>query len=129
MEKLTLVKNEPKYYEFIRELRTNPEVSEGFISQASISREQQLDYMALHGDKYMICLLGAIPIGFIGVVANDIRLAVLPEWQGKGVGSFMLETYPFEKGSVAKVKVENKKSLNLFVKRGYVVKYYLLEKE
>ena len=71
---LKLVKNEEKYFEFIRNLRNNKENQKGFLEQVSITKEQQKNYMSKYGDDYYICLKENIPVGYIGVVDNDIRV-------------------------------------------------------
>ena len=42
---MKLVENEPKYYEFIRELRNNKEVKKGFIQQKHIDFIMHHDHM------------------------------------------------------------------------------------
>ncbi len=77
---------------------------------------------------FYICVYNGEPAGYIGIVNDDIRVATHPDFQGKGVGSFMVKEickiYP---NAVAKVKLDNKASLALFEKCGFKVKYYLLE--
>ena len=69
------------------------------------------------------------PIGYIGIIDLDIRIATHPNYQGKGVASFMLnEVMKISPKAVAKVKIDNHASLRLFEKCGFVKKYYLLEK-
>ena len=79
---------------------------------------------------FHICLDKSNPIGYIGVIANDIRVATLPDYQGLGVGSFMLtEVMKIYPDASAKVKVGNLASLKLFEKNNFKKIYYLLEKE
>ena len=125
---MQLVKNNYLYWEFIRHLRNLDGVREGFIQQQAITKPQQQAYMSQYNDCFYICLYKGEPAGYIGIIDDDIRVATHPDYQGKGVGSFMVKQikkkYP---SSVAKVKVENKASLNLFTKCGFKIKYYLLE--
>ena len=125
---MQLVKNNYLYWEFIRHLRNLDGVREGFIQQQAITKHQQQAYMSQYNDCFYICLYKGEPAGYIGIIDDDIRVATHPDYQGKGVGSFMVKQikkkYP---SSVAKVKVENKASLNLFTKCGFKIKYYLLE--
>ncbi|EKE03239.1 MAG: hypothetical protein ACD_20C00228G0005 [uncultured bacterium] len=115
------VKNEEKYFEFIRNLRNDDELVSGFIEQAKITREQQRQYMATHKDKYYISLLNDEPVGFIGVVDNDVRLAVKKEFQRKGIASFMLQELSriYESFGV-QVKEDNITSIELFKKNGFI---------
>ena len=125
---MQLVKNNYLYWEFIRNLRNLDGVREGFIQQQAITKHQQQVYMSQYNDCFYICLYNGEPAGYIGIIDDDIRVATHPDYQGKGVGSFMVKEikkkYP---SSVAKVKVENKASLNLFTKCDFKIKYYLLE--
>ena len=127
---MELVKNEKKYWEFIRELRNMDGVREGFIQQETISRDHHAEYMKKNSTFFYIVLDKDVPICYIGIIDNDIRIATHPDHQGKGAGSFavnaIMETHP---NAFAKVKVENKASLRMFEKCGFKKKYYLLEKE
>ena len=130
MAALTLVENEEKYWEFIRNLRNMNGIRQGFIRQEPISSDQQKDYMAENGEYFYICLADEEPSGYVGVIDDDIRVATHPDFQGVGVGSFMIQEihkrYP---GAQAKVRVNNIASFNLFIKSGYKVQYYILEKK
>lgn len=120
--KLSLVKNEEKYYEFIRVLRTHPSNISGFLEQVQISEEQQKKYMSKHSQDYWICLNGEIPVGFIGVVENDIRLAVEPSYKNKGVGTFMVgEISKIDKNATAKVLLDNTPSQKTFEKNNFQI--------
>lgn len=125
-----LVKNEKKYWNFIRSLRNNPRVKEGFIEQQYITKNQHEKFMMKHGDKYYICLIDNTPAGFVGSIDGDIRVATDPSYQGMGVGKFMISEILLKfPGSYAKVKTENKASLGLFKSCGFKKKYFILEKE
>ena len=81
-------------------------------------------------NMFYICLYDKKPAGYIGCIDNDIRVAVHPKFQGKGIGSFMLnELMKIKPNAAAKVKLENTASLRLFEKCGFKKKYYILEKE
>ena len=127
---MELVKNEPKYWEFIRELRNMDGVREGFIQQETISPEHHTEYMKKNSTFFYIVLDKGVPMCYIGIIDNDIRIATHPDHQGKGAGSFAvnaaMEIHP---NAFAKVKIENKASLRMFEKCGFKKKYYLLEKE
>lgn len=110
-----LIENEPQYFEFIRKLRNHPQLRIGFIQQDEISVLNHANYMLKYSTNYFICLLSGAPIGFIGVIDDDIRLAVEPSFQNLGVARFMVEEivkiYPTAQ---AKVKVTNSASMRLF---------------
>tara|TARA_R100001082_G_scaffold110712_1_gene91458 strand:+ start:4219 stop:4614 length:396 start_codon:yes stop_codon:yes gene_type:complete len=129
---MKLVRNSFKYWEFIRNLRNNEEVKEGFVQQSHITKFQHLKFMFKHGKDYYICLnkRNTKPLGFVGQINGDIRVAVAPEHQGKGIGKFMInELMKKHPQSFAKVKIENSSSLWLFKKCGFKEKYYILERD
>lgn len=120
MVNLRLVHNEPKYYELIRELRTNPKNIHGFVERVEITPEQQVRYMIEHGKEYQICLLGDVPVGFVGVVNEDIRFAVHPDYHNKGIGKFMISKLILENQNVsAKVMHNNIASRRVFESCGF----------
>lgn len=126
--KLSFKKNNPIYYEFIRNLRNNPNIKQGFLNQAYISKDAHIDYMRNHASCYYICLFGERPVGYIGIVNNDLRLAVELEYQSNGVATFMLKKImEISTGFDVLVKSDNIKSINFFSKhsffrRGCIVK-------
>jgi len=125
-----LVKNEKKYWSFIRELRNDTRVKSGFISQQHISSEEHEDFMNSYGDQYYICLIDDTPAGFVGSIKGDIRVATSPDYQGHGVGKFMISEILLKfPDSYAKVKTRNKASLALFESCGFKKKYFILERE
>ena len=125
-----LINNNPAYWEFIRELRTMQGIREGFISQSEITPVQQATYMLKHNSDYWICLDGQTPAGYVGVIEDDIRVATHPDYQGKGVGTFMInEIMKLIPTAIARVKLDNEASIKLFERCGFKKKYYILERE
>ena len=126
---MDFVKNQEEYWEFIRQLRNDKRVKAGFIQQDHISKDSHLKYMEKYGNNFYVCLIDNHPAGYVGVIDRDIRVATHPDYQGKGVGKFMINAlmklYP---DSLAKVKIENEASLRLFESCGFAKKYYILEK-
>ena len=105
-------------------------VREGFIQQEHIHEEYHKAYMQAWGDCFFICLYKGEPAGYVGIINKDIRVATHPDFQGKGIGTFMINTIMQKyTDSEAKVKIENEASLKLFEKCGFKKKYYILEKE
>jgi len=127
---LEMVAATDNYFKFIRELRNDPITSEGFINRELISEDSHLEYMKEKSKFYRVCLLDGMPVGYIGVIDNDIRIAVHNDYRNNGIGTFMLNDilkhYP---NSSAKIKVENLASIKLFEKLGFERKYYIYEKE
>jgi len=123
------VKNTSQYWGFILELRNDPAIKPGFIQQGYIREEDHYRFMETLGKNFYICLDNDVPIGYIGVIDRDIRVATHPDHQGKGVAKFMVEE--LMKGhpdSFAKVKIENEASLRLFESCGFKKKFFILEK-
>jgi len=120
--KYKIVKNEEKYWDFVRRLRNNNKVQEGFIEKVNISEQDQNRYMKNHNDDYLICIdeTSNELIGYVGSVDNDIRVAVNPIYQGKGAAKFMiyelLKVFP---ESYAKVFTNNNASIALFKSCGF----------
>tara|TARA_R100000900_G_scaffold128696_1_gene104425 strand:+ start:542 stop:940 length:399 start_codon:yes stop_codon:yes gene_type:complete len=130
MGNLKLVKNDPRYWEFIRELRNLDGVRQGFINQEHIDTFEQARYMLQYNSNFWICLDNDVPAGYVGVIDDDIRVATHPDYQGKGVGSFMInEIMNVHPAACAKVKLDNEASIKLFERCGFKKKYYLLEKD
>ena len=128
--KLKFVKNKKKYWDFIRDLRNDPEVKKGFIQQEEIPLENHKKFMAKYGDLFYLCLCDDVPAGYVGVINKDIRVATHPDFQGKGVGKFMINQVMLKfPEAYAKVKIQNEASLNLFKACGFKEKYFILEKE
>jgi len=135
VENLKLVQNEPRYWEFIRIVRNDPEMQKGFVEIVNITTEQQINYMNKYGSSYFICLNeNNEPIGFIGEVNDDIRVAVIPEYQKRGVGKFMVgEFMKLKPNSYAKMKFDNTASKKLFESCGFIYiskddKFYYYQK-
>ena len=125
----TLVKCTSDYWEFVRILRNDPRVQEGFINLSNITTDQQNRYMEIYSDCYRIALLGNIPVGYVGVINDDIRICTHPEYQKLGVGKFMLEEIIKEfPTAYGKVKVNNIASKNLFKSAGFSETFSIFEK-
>lgn len=131
---LRLVKNEKKYYEFIRILRNHKDNVAGFLEQVQITSEQQSKYMEKYRNNYYICIdENNTPLGWIGEVDDDIRLCTDPNYKGVGVGTFMLnEFHKLHPSAHAKVLLNNGASNKVFITCGFEVykedknfKYYI----
>jgi len=113
---MDLVLITPEYYEFVRLLRMHPETKGGFLEEATITPEQQIKYMEKHGYNYYICLLYGSPAGYIGVIDDDIRFCTDPDFQGMGVGSFMLskvqKLYPDATGRIFRDNIASQKAFD-----------------
>lgn len=111
-----------EYWEFVRKLRLDERVKVGFLDNSYISEQQQIDYMKKYWKQYYIILYNSKPAGYVGVVNNDIRICTHPDFQGKGVGKFMLneinKIYP---NALAKVKKKNTASNRLFLSTGFQI--------
>ena len=129
MVEYQLVQNEEKYWNFIRDLRNDSRVKRGFIEQEHIQKPEHFFFMHEHGKNFYICLDGEVPVGYIGVINRDIRVATHPDYQGRGVASFMVnEVMKTQPDAFAKVKIDNEASLKLFEGCGFKKKYFILER-
>jgi GNAT superfamily N-acetyltransferase len=102
-----------EYYDFVREMRMHPDNVAGFLESANITPEEQILYMKKHGEDYFIALSYGEPVGYVGVIDNDIRICTHPQHQGTGVGRFMLseiiKLYPQATGRILKDNVVSRK--------------------
>ena len=129
MEKYKLVKNAEEYWECIRKLRNLDSIKTGFIKQENISSKTQLEYMKENGHNFWICLDDLEPVGYVGIINDDIRVATHPDHQKKGIGAFMInEIMKIYPNAYAKVKLENEASIKLFEHCKFVKKYFILER-
>lgn len=128
-KELKLVLCSKDYWEFVRVLRNDPRVKAGFISDANITTQDQEKYMHKNSENYRIALLNGIPVGYVGVIDDDIRVCTLPEFQGKGIGKFLIhEIIKIWPDAMAKIKVENIASQKLFESCGFETVYLLMKK-
>ena len=127
---MELVNNTKKYWEFIRNLRNHDDVKTGFIQQENITQFQHKMHMMLREECYYICLIDEEPAGYVCVIEKDIRVATHPDFQGRGVGKFMInELMKKHPDAFAKVKIDNEASMRLFKACGFKEKYYILERD
>ena len=134
---LKFIKNEIKYFEFIRKLRNDSRVQDGFIDELPhITPEQQIKYMEIYKDNFYICLgfgghgIKPIPVGYIRQIDGDIGLCTDPTYQGRGIATFMInELMKLHPECFAKIKLDNVASIRAFEKAGFRKKYYLMEKD
>jgi len=124
---LALVDCSPKYWEYVRKLRLNPNVIDGFIKTEYITEVDQVSYMTKYSQYYKVALVEGNPCGYVGVIENDIRVCIDPLYQGNGIGKFMIsEIKKIWPDALAKVKVNNEASLKLFRACGYEIQFYLM---
>ncbi len=117
---ITLVACTQEYWEFVRLLRLDPRVADGFIATNHFDAEEQVKYMKDHQQDYRIALIEHEPVGYVGVVDEDIRICTHPNAQGKGVGKFMLaEIRDIWPNAYAKIKHANRASKQLFESAGF----------
>lgn len=117
---MELVKCRTEYWEFVRKLRMDGRVIDGFLETQPITEEQQTKYMMGNAHHYRICLVDGKPAGYVGVIEDDIRVCTHPDFQGMGVGKFMInECMKIWPTAYAKVKLGNTASDKLFLSCGF----------
>ena len=109
-----MVDCDQKYWEFVLVLRN--ELRQYFFNQSIIEYKDHEKFMTKWHKNYYVCLnTDGVPMGWVGVVNDDIRIAVDPVFQKQGVGKFMLkfvkDEYPQAK---AKILASNMASINTF---------------
>jgi ribosomal protein S18 acetylase RimI-like enzyme len=102
--------------EYVRYLRNCPDFKSSFIQQEDITEQQQIEYMSTHGEDYWVCYDKWQPVGFIGVVDSDLRLAVHPEYQKYEYGTFMINEMKKMYNFTVKVRKDNHISQKFFTK-------------
>ena len=91
---MELIECTREYWEFVRLLRTHPLNQGWFLTQPTITPEQQIEFMEKHSHKYKICILNNTPVGYIGLInQNEITYCAHPDHQGKGIGTFMISEF------------------------------------
>jgi RimJ/RimL family protein N-acetyltransferase len=110
---MELVEVTETHYEFIRNLRMHPKNLKWFLFKSEITAEEQVKYMEKHAQNYRVCLLYGEPVGYVGVIENDIRICTHPSFVGNGVGYFMLseikKLYPEATGKIFKHNIASRK--------------------
>lgn len=126
---MELVNCTPQYWEFVRTLRNDKRVLDGFIKSTHITEEMQIKYMKNYSQYYRIAKVDDKPAGYVGVIDDDIRVCTHPDFQGKGVAKFMInECMKIWPTSFAKVKLNNEASIKLFEACGFTKKFFILTK-
>ena len=119
---MELVKCEEEYWEFVRKLRMDGRVIDGFLETTPITEEQQIKYMISNSEHYRIALFGGKPAGYVGVINDDIRVCTHPDFFGMGIGKFMIKSaMAIWPTASAKVKHGNIASDKLFLSCGFEV--------
>jgi len=130
MIQLKLVHCSQDYWEFVRNLRNDTRVQNGFIHSINITKSMQYEYMSKYSKYYRICIFNGNPCGYVGVIDDDIRICTHPDFQGEGIGKFMIKEIMIEEPKAyAKVKTDNYTSIKLFESCGFTKKFYILTKD
>ena len=117
---MVIVECSKEYWEFVRKLRMDGRVVDGFLETTPITEEQQTKYMTNNSQYYRIALVNGQPAGYVGVLNDDIRVCTHPDFWGMGVGKFMIKSaMAIWPTAYAKVKHGNIASDKLFVACGF----------
>ena len=119
---MVIVECTKEYWEFVRKLRMDSRVIDGFLETNPITEEQQIKYMTDNSQHYRIALFDGRPAGYVGVIEDDIRVCTHPDFFGMGVGKFMIKSaMAIWPTAYAKVKLGNIASDKLFISCGFEV--------
>ena len=119
---MVIVECSKEYWEFVRKLRMDGRVIDGFLETTPITKEQQVGYMKNNYQHYRIALVNGQPAGYVGVLNDDIRVCTHPDFWGMGVGKFMIKSaMAIWPTAYAKVKIGNIASDKLFISCGFEV--------
>ena len=117
--------------EFLYSLMNHPEIRK-FSHSGSFTYDDHLEYW-----KYQlrdtdfhagIIMEGGLPVGCIRRDENLISIAILPEYQGKGIGTEALLAF-CKPGDIAEILFTNPRSARTFQKAGFREKYTIYKKE
>jgi len=122
-----LVKCDYTHWDFVKFLRSHPDVQSGFIDYVTdISKIQQTQYMSKNWEYFwVLCDKDYIQYGYIGLINNDkdeITYCIDPKYQGLGYGKLIVEkliSKNSNKNIWAKVKKNNIPSCKVFEKLDY----------
>lgn len=127
---IKLVECSEEHWEFVRLLRNDKRVLDGFIEDIYISHEMQQEYMNQYSNHYRIAIKLGKQVGYVGNIENDLRICTHPDFQSQGVAKFMLnEVTKIWPNAFGKIKINNINSLKLFESCGFSIKYYMLTKD
>lgn len=123
---MELVECTYEYWEFVRLLRIHSSNQQFFLTQVEITPKQQIEFMGKYSSKYKVCLLNKTPVGYIGIIKeNEITYCVHPDYQGKGIGTFMVSEFvKIYDTLIAFVLPENIGSSKVFEKLGFKKQFY-----
>lgn len=117
---MVIVECTKEYWEFVRKLRMDGRVIDGFLETTPFTKEQQVGYMTNNYQHYRIALVNGQPAGYVGVLNDDIRVCTHPDFWGMGVGKFMIKSaMAIWPTAYAKVKIGNIASDKLFLSCGF----------
>jgi len=127
---MKLVECTEEYWEYVRILRNDSRVTDGFIEKLQITPEMQKAYMQKYAACYRICLVEDEPAGYVGVIEDDIRVCTHPNFQGRGLGKFMIrECMEIWPTAYAKIILGNVASTKLFESAGFIPKFTIYHYE
>jgi len=92
---MELVKCDKKHWRRILEIRNL--VRKSFINSSIISYETHIKFMETYYKNYIVAIRYGEVVGFAGVVNNDVRVAVDPKYQKRGIGKKLLNKIVMKK--------------------------------
>jgi RimJ/RimL family protein N-acetyltransferase len=123
MDKIYLDICKPIYWDSIGKLRATSEISQFFIEEYNFNSKLQVQYMEKNSKYFHVVLVNGKFAGYIGLIGpnrNEITYCVDPEYQNKGLGTYMItQIMQLSPKIWAKVKHNNPHSIYIFKKLGF----------
>ena len=121
----------PTDLQFLYDLMTEPSIRAVSHNKQLFTFEEHSNYWWRKiNDPYFEARIieeDAKPIGLIRRNNGTISIAILPQWQNKGIGTEVLKAF-CKIGDKAEIFPANMKSFSVFEKAGFEVKFATMEK-
>ena len=110
---------------FVYDLRFRHQDSSCYFSNIFVSFEEHALFWEDNFKSYWIAEELSIRIGFYGIINEDFRYSVIPEYRGRGIGTYIVAD-AIKRLELRQVRViaENISSIKVFRKNSFIVSQY-----
>lgn len=139
MGKISLVKVNREDWDYIFELRNNPNFKNFFYDQHKITKTEHYKYLQQQKNNKnffnWIISLDNTKVGYVRILNNDVSIIVDPQFHDEGIGTKTLKLLEKEAKKekieklIGRIMVHNKKSARIFENNGYKLLMYWYEKK